>query len=257
MGSSITLTDLSRSPSNPCGSNWPEAHLRDIAGVARRHRVPVIADEVYAGLAWDVSFGKKPLRTEPRKQGKFNPGAFTSFASICGEVPTLHLGGLSKRWLAPGWRTGWIIVHDPLSVLDDVREAMSRYAARLQGPSSAVQVALPKILADTPESFFVETMDQIKEAGDKLYERVKTIPGLEPIRPAGAMYLMVGGLDNFPAFKSDNEFVRALMEEQNFLILPGACFRLDNHLRFVTTMPWDKLSDACDRLEEFCAKYAV
>jgi bifunctional pyridoxal-dependent enzyme with beta-cystathionase and maltose regulon repressor activities len=32
-------------PSNPCGSNWREAHLRDIAAVMEKHRVLVVSDE--------------------------------------------------------------------------------------------------------------------------------------------------------------------------------------------------------------------
>lgn len=56
----------------------------------------MIADEVYGHLA----FGDKP----------FVPmGVFGS------TVPVLTLGSLSKRWIVPGWRLGWLVISDPNS----------------------------------------------------------------------------------------------------------------------------------------------
>jgi aspartate/methionine/tyrosine aminotransferase len=53
----------------------------------------VISDEVYGHLA----FGSNP----------FVPmGVFGSI------VPVLTLGSLSKRWIVPGWRLGWIVTSD-------------------------------------------------------------------------------------------------------------------------------------------------
>ncbi|GAA5860630.1 hypothetical protein JCM1840_000323 [Sporobolomyces johnsonii] len=241
-------------PSNPCGSNWSEAHLRDIAEVMARHQVVVIADEVYAGLAWDVSGPTPPSASAPRVEGKFNRGVFTPYASICGSSPCLVVGAISKRWLAPGWRLGWIVVHDPLDVLSDVRSGLGKWAFRIQGPNSTMQRALPAILANTPESFYVDTMDKLQKVGVELHARLSKIPGLKPLLPQGAMYLMCGGLENFE-FENDKAFITALHEEERVFILPGACFRLDGYMRFVTTTPLNVLMDACDRIEAFCFRH--
>jgi len=113
-------------PGNPTGSNFSEAHLRDVAALMARRQVLVVADEVYAGLAWDVTGPRGEERAIV--EGKFNRRAFTPYASICGDAPVLTCGGLSKRWLAPGWRLGWVLVHDPLKVMGEVREGLGRWA---------------------------------------------------------------------------------------------------------------------------------
>ncbi|GAA6063344.1 hypothetical protein JCM10212_004365 [Sporobolomyces blumeae] len=241
-------------PANPCGSNWSEKHLLEIAEVMARRQVVVIADEVYAGLAWDVTGPRPAAADAPRVEGKFNRGVFTPYASICGDSPVLVVGAVSKRWLAPGWRLGWIIVHDPQGVLSDVRAGMAKYSFRIQGPSSTVQRALPGIFANTPEKFYVETMDKLQKCGIALHARLSKIEGLRPMLPQGAMYLMCGGLENFE-FADDKAFIEALHNEERIFILPGAAFRLPGYMRFVTTTPLAVLLDACDRIEAFCARH--
>ena len=45
-----TVAILVNNPSNPCGSVFSAEQLRAILDIARRHRVPIIADEVYEHL---------------------------------------------------------------------------------------------------------------------------------------------------------------------------------------------------------------
>lgn len=62
----------------------------------------VISDEVYANL----TFGCNP----------FVPmGAFSSIA------PVVTLGSISKKWVVPGWRFGWIVLNDPHGILHQSR----------------------------------------------------------------------------------------------------------------------------------------
>ena len=58
----------------------------------------VISDEVYEHFV----FGSKP----------FVPmGVFGKIA------PVVTLGGISKRWMVPGWKLGWIAMTDPKGTL--------------------------------------------------------------------------------------------------------------------------------------------
>lgn len=69
-----------------------------IANAAERLKVPIISDEIYANMV-------------------FGSTEFTPMAAFSMKVPVLTVGGISKRWLAPGWRLGWIIVADPKGIL--------------------------------------------------------------------------------------------------------------------------------------------
>jgi len=62
--------------------------------MARKLGIMIISDEVYD----HVVYGDKPFIP----MGKF--------ASI---APVITLGSISKGWVNPGWRVGWIAMNDP------------------------------------------------------------------------------------------------------------------------------------------------
>ncbi|XP_073126856.1 probable aminotransferase TAT2 isoform X2 [Henckelia pumila] len=112
-------------PGNPCGNVYTYQQLKKIAEVAKRLRIAVIADEVYGHLA----FGANP----------FVPmGVFGSIA------PVLTLGSLSKRWLVPGWRLGWLVTNDPDGILKSPKfvERLKKYCDICGGPATFMQVKL-------------------------------------------------------------------------------------------------------------------
>lgn len=55
------------------------------------------------------------------------------------------------------------------------------------------------------------------------YELISSMKGLTPIKPSGAMYMMVKiELDCFPDFTSDTEFAERLMTEESVFCLPAS-----------------------------------
>lgn len=68
--------------------------------------IMVITDEVYS----QTIFGDNP----------FVPmGEFSSIA------PVITLGGISKGWIVPGWRIGWIALHDPKGIFKSTGVCLS------------------------------------------------------------------------------------------------------------------------------------
>ncbi|XP_076248612.1 tyrosine aminotransferase [Calliopsis andreniformis] len=233
-----TAAIIINNPSNPCGSVFSRDHILDILEVAARYYVPIVADEIYEHMVF--------------------PGRiFHSFASLSNEVPILSCSGLTKRFLVPGWRMGWIIIHDRQNVLEQgIRKGLHCLSQRIIGSNTLIQGALPGILKNTPEKFYKDTMCTLHNHSNLAYDYIVKISGLKPIMPAGAMYMMVYiDLPCFPEFNSDLEFVQRLLIEESVFCLPGQCFDYPSYMRLVITVPTDMLEEACQRIQEFCERH--
>jgi len=90
---SKTAAIIYNNPSNPCGSVYSEDHIEEVLRIAEKYRIPIIADEIYEDMI-------------------FSESKFFSIASLTREVPVLSCSGISKSFLLPGYRCGWIIIHD-------------------------------------------------------------------------------------------------------------------------------------------------
>ncbi|XP_076628264.1 tyrosine aminotransferase [Colletes latitarsis] len=233
-----TAAIVINNPSNPCGSVFSRDHTLDILNVAARYFVPIIADEIYEHMVF-------PGRT------------FHSLASLSTEVPILSCSGLTKRFLVPGWRMGWIIIHDRQNVLEkEIRKGLHRLSQRIIGSNTLIQGALPAILRNTPQKFYDDVMCTLHNHSKLAYNCIIKVPGLRPIMPDGAMYMMVYiDLPCFPEFNSDLEFVQRLLMEESVFCLPGQCFDYPSYMRLVITVPLDMLEEACERIQEFCERH--
>lgn len=229
-------------PSNPCGSVYRYPHLLKIANTAEKLKIPLISDEIYANMI-------------------FGPTEFTPMAAFSMKVPVLTVGGISKRWLAPGWRLGWIIIADPKGILarGKVVEALTRLMQMTIGTSTLSQAAVSGMLLNTPSSFFEGTIKSLKAGAELCYERVQCIKGLQcPTKPQGAMYIMVK-IDPsvFTDIANDVEFASLLVEEESVVVLPGSAFGSPNWLRIVFATPLPLLEEAWDRIDMFCLRHAT
>ncbi|XP_067130747.1 tyrosine aminotransferase-like [Centruroides vittatus] len=238
---SQTVAIIINNPSNPCGSVFSRFHLQEILKVAERNFIPIIADEIYDYFVF--------------------PGfEFIPIASLSTNVPILTCGGLTKRHLVPGWRMGWILIHDRNDVFEaSIRNGLLSLSQRIIGSNTIVQGALPAILNNTPQSFFDETIEIVNSNAKFAHSYLSKIPGLHPITPAGAMYMMVYiEMSCFPDIKHDTHFMEALISEQSVSCLPGSCFDFPDYIRIVLTLPEEQLKEACERIEQFCYNhYAV
>uniref|UniRef100_A0A670ZBM3 Tyrosine aminotransferase n=1 Tax=Pseudonaja textilis TaxID=8673 RepID=A0A670ZBM3_PSETE len=191
-------------PSNPCGSVFSRSHLQKILAVASRQCVPILADEIYAEMV-------------------FEDCKYESLAKLSTNVPILSCGGLAKRWLVPGWRMGWILIHDRRDIFgEEIREGLLRLSQRILGPCTAVQGALGHIFHHTSPEFYHNTLSFLKSNAALCYAALSTVCGLKPVRPQGAMYLMVGiEMEHFPEFENDVEFTERLIAEQSVFCLPA------------------------------------
>ena len=180
---SRTRCILINNPSNPCGSVFSLAHLQDIVTLAERHCLPIIADEIYGGIV----FGGEEMHP---------------LAAVSANVPIVTCGGIAKEFLVPGWRLGWIVVHDRNGILADCKAGMQRLATLTLGANTLVQNVLPAILTPGPGSeealslaaFHEATSSILQANAEFLCAELADNPCLEVIAPAGGAYPIVGAV---------------------------------------------------------------
>ena len=241
-----TVAIVVNNPSNPCGAVFSEKHLRAICKTCEALHLPIIADEVYEDVFFD----------------KIRP--FKSIAKFSGRVPVMAVSALSKRWLTPGWRIGWLVLHDYDHILQaaGVKLAINNLCQVSLGPPTPIQAAIPGIFQANEEIWLERTLTVLKSASTRCIERCARVRGLSvPCEPQGAMYMLLKM--NPDAFNSEDGtyddvvFAKRLLSEEAVLVLPGTCFHAPGYLRLVITVPDDELQEAWDRIEAFCERHSV
>ncbi|KZV36394.1 hypothetical protein F511_03835 [Dorcoceras hygrometricum] len=228
-------------PGNPCGNVYTYQQLKKIAEVAKRLGIAVIADEVYGHLA----FGANP----------FVPmGVFGSIA------PVLTLGSLSKRWLVPGWRLGWLVTNDPDGILKSPKfvERLKKYCDICGGPATFIQAAVPAIIEETQEFFFRKTINMLRLTSDICYNKINEIRCLScPRKPEGSMAFMVKlNISVLKDIGDDLDFCFKLAKEESVIILPGLAVGLKNWLRITFAVEPSLLEEALERVNRFCERHS-
>lgn len=239
-----TRAILINNPSNPCGAVYSAKHLQDIAAVARKHNLPIIADEIYSGIVFEGE--------------KFEPMQVHS-----GDVPVLSLGGLAKEFVVPGWRVGWITIHDRNNRLSEVKNGIKQLTQLIVGANSLVQACIPDVLTPAAKSgeetslneYSKKYVDLLQENSEAAVEKTTDCPELEVIPAQGAMYAMVRiKVNALVGIKDDADFAQQLLQEENLVVLPGACFGIENFVRILTCPPKDVVSESIDRMNDFCER---
>lgn len=226
-------------PSNPCGSVFSREHMVDIIEFAQRHDLVIVADEIYAGIV-------------------FKDVKYYTFASLSVNVPVIQVGGIAKQYVVPGWRLGWVVLHDRNGAFADYHKGLLMLSQRILGPCSLIQAALPAILMDTTASYFEAYNDQLQLNAEYCVDRLSKIFGLVPVAPQGAMYIMTKvDLNAFHDIVDDTDFTQKLMLEEFVMVLPGAAFSMPGYFRIVCCAPLSSLCSAMDRMESFCLRHCL
>nr|AAG00298.1 tyrosine aminotransferase [Trypanosoma rangeli] len=230
-------------PSNPCGSNFRRQHVEDLVRLAEELRLPMFADEIYAGMVFK---GKDPNAT------------FTSVADFDSTVPRVILGGTAKNLVVPGWRLGWLIYVDPHGTGRGFLDGLKRVAMLVCGPNTLAQGAVSEALLNTPQEYLDGIVSKIEESAMYLYEHLAECVGVVPTMPQGSMYVFSKiELEKFKDIKTDVEFFEKLLEEENVQVLPGSIFNLPGFMRVTTTRPVSVYREAVERIKAFCKRHAA
>ncbi|CAG9540286.1 unnamed protein product [Cercopithifilaria johnstoni] len=228
-----TRAIIVNNPPNPSGIVISKSQLESILQIAYEKRIPIIADEVYGTMT-------------------YNGAKFYPIATLEPKVPVLTCDGIAKRYLLPGWRLGWIIIHDRYAALQSIRDGLIALAQKIVGPCVLIQGALPRILQSTNASFFQQVNSIIHRNANIVCENLREVLGLRPLMPNGTMYMMVA-IDE-QIYGGDQVFVRDLLVEENVICLPGCVFHCPGCFRLVLTCSEHDIREVCTRIVQFCLR---
>jgi aspartate aminotransferase len=203
------------SPNNPGGFTYTPDELRAIAKTLEGTDVIVLSDEIYEKLIYGDT-------------------EFISFAALSDDAfnRTLTLNGLSKTFSMTGWRLGYTA--GPLEAI----KAMGRLQSHMtSNPVTFGQYAVIAAFGPQADSA-IETMRvEFEKRGKYMAERLNAMPGVECIEPTGAFYCFPDVSGNYgrtigaAEIAGSMDFAKALLDQANVALVPGAPFGCDNNVR--------------------------
>jgi aspartate aminotransferase/aminotransferase len=198
------------SPSNPTGVCMNKLELSALAGVARKHNLLVLSDEIYESLSYDAP-----------------P------ATIVGMYDNvICLNGFSKNAAMTGWRVGYAA--GPEDVIQSMN-TLQQYTF-VCAPSFAQKAAVLALKAD-----MTEKVADYRRKRDLVYGRLSG--AFNVTKPGGAFYIFPEAPDG-----DGDDFVRRAIEN-NVLIIPGSVFsERKSNFRISFAAPDDTISRGCDVL---------
>ncbi|MHA1577216.1 MAG: aminotransferase class I/II-fold pyridoxal phosphate-dependent enzyme, partial [Candidatus Thorarchaeota archaeon] len=208
-----------------------------IVDIAGEFGLPIITDEIYDQLTYDE--------------------AQTPMVRIAKDVPVIGFNGVSKVYLAPGWRVGYAYFHDTDGELDPLYDAMIRQARIRICLNATAQIASIAALRSDGQHL-KDTMNRLRERRDLIHKRLNDIDSITTQLPEAAFYIMPK-IELRNRWKDDTEFVKSVLKETGVVFVPGSGFcgtYGSNHFRSVFLPPPEMITEAMNRLESFMLKVA-
>lgn len=225
-------------PNNPCGNVATAEEIDRLLAIASKWpNCMVVADEIYDGLDFT--------------------GHQVSVASRSQNVPVLTLNGVSKVFYAPGWRIGYMAIHDPQGVMNLVRDGIERLLRSRLCASTPAQLGYHAGLV-SDRTWMNEYSSKVIAQRDLCIKRIAAIDGLQVQSPGGAFYMFVKLTDEKWA-NDDKKFVLELLHQEHVLVVHGSGFSQQlgkGHFRIVYLPNVEILNEAFDRIERFLANNA-
>jgi alanine-synthesizing transaminase len=221
-------------PNNPTGAVYSRETRRALLDFADEHGLLILADEVYGDLGFD--------------------GPIEPLGVLDHDAPIISFSSLSKAYLAPGWRTGWMAIgRSPR--LDGVAAAVRKLADGRLCSTVPMQYAVASAL-DGDRSHQIGFRDALRARAKLTMDRLGAMPGVTCVAPTAAFYAMPKVA--LPPGKTDEDFVLSLLRSTGVLCVYGSGFGLPKEsgfLRIVFLASLEELSEIYDLMAAFTAQY--
>jgi len=217
-------------PNNPTGSVCTRAMLEQIAELARQHNLLIFSDEIYDKLILDDD-------------------EHISMASVAPDVPVVTFGGLSKNYLAPGWRIGWGIVSGDAVAVKQYDEGIQRLLRSRLCANHPEQYAIRPAL-EGPQDHLIEVRKKLCSRRDLTMQWCNSTARVSCVSPRGAFY----AYPRIDIAEGDDVFVKELILQKHVMVVHGSGFGQKpgtKHFRIVFLPDEKTLSKAYAAIGDF------
>lgn len=222
------------SPNNPTGAVYSRKTLQGIVDVAGEFKLPIISDDAYEMLVFE--------------------GERINLRNMCKDVPLVSGSSISKNFIYPGARVGYIAFHG--EGWNSIKDAVQRLCNQRLSVNWEMQRGAIAALKGG-EGHIQKFNGELKKRADLLDKRIKEIDGIRMYKPKGAFYAFPEVEPHARKYwKNDWEFVRGLLKE-GVVTVPGSGFAPNMegmYFRIVFLPTIEQLEEALNRLEGYMKK---
>jgi aspartate aminotransferase len=212
------------SPNNPTGTVFKDGVLQQIAELAQKHDLWVLADEIYARILFT--------------------GEYKSIWSLPGMADrTVIVDGFSKAFAMTGWRLGYAVAQKHIIDAMDLL-VLNTFTCTAEFTQIAAVDALQDITGAV-----AAMVEEYRKRRDLFVSRLNKISGFRCQSPDGAFYAWV----NIEATgRSAEEVQKQLLEDAGVASIAGAAFGAQgrNFVRFSLVSAPHLLEEALKRIEQ-------
>lgn len=223
-------------PGNPTGYLYTKEEMQQLAALAKKHDLFLVADEVYREFAYE---GKKHYSVLNQEGIEEN---------------AIMIDSVSKRYSMCGARIGCVV-----SKNKEFMDAAMKFAQARLSPPTFAQIASEAAL-DTPQSYFDAVIEEYVDRRDTLIEALEEIEGVKVATPNGAFYCIA----ELPVDDAE-DFAKWLLESFDYkgetvMIAPASGFYSTpnsglNQVRIAYVLKKENLLTAVEILKEALKAY--
>ena len=210
-------------PNNPTGRIMSEAEMGAVVAAAERVGAWLLADEVYRGAE--------------RERDEETPSFFGRYDKV------LAQGSMSKAYGLPGLRVGWTV--GPADAVAEMwrRHEYTTIALSMLSDHLTTAALSPKVRPQILARTRLLLKGGYGLLGEWLSEQDGVFTGTPP--DAAAISFLKYDLPI-----GSEAWMRTLRDERSVLIVPGAHFGLEHHIRLSFALPEPQLLDGLARISE-------
>lgn len=191
-------------PNNPTGTVLNKKSLQAVLKIAEQNNLSIISDEVFS-------------------EYYFQKGKFPHITSIKTSAPIFTLNGISKTYALPGYKLGWIMMNNNVSI--EIKEELERSLDALLSSNQISQALLP-VLLKNGSSFIAKTSQRLSKNRQIMKEIFAHVKGLEYTPCEGGFYTFIN-IKELPI--DDENFCIKLMEKTGIFVHPGYFYDYDDN----------------------------